>query len=110
MIYIGQETLPDMASGRPRRTNAGAKMATLMDSIENDEEENDKEFADQSPTDDHDEEEENDKEFANQSPTEVSYRIRNFKKGCKTKINQFNIISFFKFTDGNRCKTRTKVQ
>ena len=55
-----------MASGRSRRANAGAKMATLMDSMENDdfykeqyggfeEEENDKEFAYQSPTEDHDE-------------------------------------------------------
>ena len=88
-----------MASGRSRRANAGAKMATLMDSMENDnfykeqyggfeEEENDKEFVYQSPTED-----EVDSDFSIDENDEPKSDMKKEEKEKKKILKEFSKLS-----------------
>ena len=93
-----------MASGRSRRANAGAKMATLMDSMENDdfykeqyggfeEEENDKEFAYQSPTEDHDEVDSDSSIDEDEEGEEKKEILKQFSKLSLKELQVCNVIN-----------------
>ena len=78
-----------MASGRSRRANAGAKMATLIDSMENDDEES----ADQSPTEDHDEVDSDSSIDEDEEGEEKKEILKQFSKLSLKELQVCNVIN-----------------